>query len=157
MRETTANANPTDSFPRHHASWTSGLNRHSRLLHETVASDCAVEPTCTDFAIKYKTETQQVCCLTQTCLPQILFCFSFKYMKLTADVVLKIINTSSPSDRGLLHFLVFSSCVNSTWQKAIQIIKHVFYFLFSSSTSTSARRTSGLEASRFSPEHQPTR
>lgn len=104
MRETTANANPTDSFPRHHASWTSGLNRQSRLLHKTVASDSEVEPTCTDFAIKYKRERQQVCCLTQTCLPQILFCFSFKYMKLTADVVLKIINTSSPSHRGLLHF-----------------------------------------------------
>lgn len=82
---------------------------------------------------------------------------SLKYMKLTAAVVLRIINMSSSLGRGLQHFLVFSSHINSTWWKAVEIIKCVFHPLFSFSASMSARRISELEESRFSPQHQPMR
>lgn len=76
MGETTVNANPTDSFLRHHATWTSDLSRHSHSYNETATSDGGAEPTHTDFAMKHEGEIQQMCFLKQTCLPKILFCFS---------------------------------------------------------------------------------
>lgn len=65
MGETTVNANPTDSFLRHHATWTSGLTRHSRSYNATATSDGGAEltHTHTDFAMKHEGEIQQMCFL----------------------------------------------------------------------------------------------
>lgn len=160
MGETTVPANPTVSFLRYSMlvplawagpavltrdcyQWQRGRTHLDRFCHETW-------------------ETQRADVLLNTNLSPKVFILllSLKYVKLRAVVVLIIINMPSSLVRGWQHIFIFSSHINSIWWKAIQIIKCVFILLcfnlcrrigrFSGSSNSSE-----LEASRFSPQHQP--
>lgn len=137
------------SFLRHPAACASGLSRGRTYLYRF----------CHDTWETYTTDV-----LLNTNLSHNIFILllPLKYVKLRAVVVLKIINVPSSLVRGLQHIFIFSSHINSTWWKAIQIIKCVFnLFCFNLCRRicrfSGSSHFSGLEESRFPPQHQPMR
>jgi len=114
FRETTPRGPPvwadtaTQTGDRHQ--WRRGRTHPHRFYHET-----------------WKRYTADVLLNTDLSPPNFILFLSLKYVKLTAVVVFT--NMSSSLGRGLQHFLVFSSHLNSTWWKAIQIIKRVSFFI----------------------------
>lgn len=138
------------SFLRHPAACASGLSRGRTYLYKF----------CHETQETYTTDAL----LDTNFSPNVFILHpSLKYMKLRAVVVLKIINMPSLLVRGLQHIFIFSSHINSTWWKAIQIIKCVYNLLLCFNLCrricrfSGSSNFSGLEASRFSPQHQHMR